>query len=328
MIISRTPLRISFFGGGTDYTEFYEQHGGEVLVTSIDKYSYITIKSIPLLFDYKFKVSYSKLETVENVEDIQHPAVRECLKFMKVDHPLEIAYVGDLPARTGLGTSSSFTVGLLNALYALQKKKVSNEQLGNEAIYVEQKLIKERVGSQDQMSTAVGGFNHIVFEKNKITINPVKISGGRLNELHKNLLLFYTGITRHAHQVVEEQVKNTKEKKNDDSLFQMKAIVKKSIDILSSSKNIDDFGALLHETWKLKKTLSSSVSNSTIDEAYNKAMSAGALGGKLLGAGGGGFLLIYAPEKHHDKIKKALTDLRHVPFNFDDSGSRIIYSDK
>ncbi len=287
MIISRTPYRISFFGGGTDYPAWYLKNGGQVLSTTIDKYLYITCRYLPPFFEHKLRVAYSKIEEVKHPDDISHASVRETLKFLSIYNGLEIHYDGDLPGRSGMGSSSSFTVGLIHALYAFQGKLIDNHQLAMDAIYIEQNMIKEIVGSQDQVNAAYGGLNKIQFRPGgEIIVNPVTISQDRAQALERNLMLFYTGIVRTAEKVARSYVMNieTKEK----PLMKMFAMVDEAIEILKKG-DLDDFGLLLDKAWQEKRSLSKQVSNSNIDEIYTKALSAGALGGKLSGAGGGGF---------------------------------------
>lgn len=328
MIISRTPLRISFFGGGTDYPLHYEVHGGEVLSTSIDRYTYITVSRLDPLFNYRIRVAYSKTELVKTVPEIQHPSVRACLQHLGIEGGIEISVTSDLPARTGLGSSSSFTVGLLNALHAYRGEMLSQEELAREAIHVEQKVIREQVGSQDQVAAAIGGFRHIKFSKKNIfRADPVPVPENRLEELHSQLLLYFTGTTRLAEKVLKEQTKKTGD--NFANLAKMREFVVRGREILCDSEEpIGRFGSLLHEAWMLKKSLSSKISNSEIDSAYAKARKAGALGGKLLGAGGGGFLLLQAPPSKHKQIAKALQPMQNVSFNLEEDGSRIIYYKK
>lgn len=325
MIISKTPFRVSFFGGGTDYPAWYSENKGAVISTSIDKYAYIICRELPPFFEHKHHIRYNINERTKTIEEIKHPSVRECLKYLRINKGIGLVYDADLPGRAGLGSSSSFTVGLLNALHALKGEKVSKKKLALEAIYVEQELMKENVGSQDQTIAAYGGFNKITFEGDqKITVDPLKISNERLSQLEKNLMLFFTGFSRNSSEIAEEQIKKTRYKTKE--LNQMLWLVDEAEKILKNNKqDLDEFGKLLNETWNLKKSLSSKISNSTIDVIYEKGMSAGALGGKLLGAGGGGFMLFYAPREKQNNIKEELNDLLHVPFKFESQGSTIIY---
>jgi D-glycero-alpha-D-manno-heptose-7-phosphate kinase len=324
MIISKTPFRISFFGGGTDYPGWYQRHGGSVLATSINKYCYITCRFLPPFFEHKSRIVYSKIESCQKVDDIQHPSVREVLRFLKLDRGVEIHHDGDLPARSGMGSSSSFTVGLLNALYALKGYMPTKRQLANESIHIEQELIRETVGSQDQVLAAYGGFNHITFHPGgEITVRPVILPQERSLELNAHLMLFYTGIIRTASDVAGSYVKDLEAKRRQ--LRIMKDLVEESLSILCSSQRITAFGELMHEAWQAKRSLGSSVSNDHVDELFEKAMAAGAIGGKITGAGGGGFMLLFVPPERQRDVLNALSTLIHVPFHFDYGGSRIIY---
>ena len=325
MIITRTPLRISFFGGGTDFPAWYREHKGAVLSTTIDKYSYVHCRKLPPFFDKKHKiVFFSKQETFDEIDEIDHPAVREVYRFMNVTEGLVMQHDGDLPSHSGLGSSSAFTVGLLNALYALQGKMINKKRLAFEAIHVEQEMIKEAVGSQDQIAAAFGGLNKIVFSQNNIEVKPITITNEKITCLQNHLILFFTGFARFAVEIEKDKLQQLDKKKSE--LRAMSRLVDSAIDILNDDTDgYDDFGKLLHETWLLKKSLSNKVSTSQIDDIYNLGMAAGALGGKILGAGGGGFILFYIdPEKQED-LKTALSGLLHVPFRFDMLGSQVIY---
>ena len=324
MIISRTPFRVSFFGGGTDYSDWYREHGGSVLATTIDKYCYISVRELPPFFDHKFRVVYSIVENVKEVAEINHPAVRAVLQRINADRGLEIHHDGDLPARSGLGSSSAFTVGLLNAMHALSGKQTSKDALAAEAIYVEQALLKEPVGLQDQISAAFGGFNHIVFNQNgSYEIRPVILPKDRLEALQDHLLLFFTGISRLSTEVAQTVISNLRTKAAD--LLAMQQMVDQAMAVLSSTTtDINEFGKLLHESWLLKRQLSDRVSNPTIDNLYDQAMAAGASGGKLLGAGGGGFMLLFVRPDRREQVRCALRDLVAVPFRFETSGCRIV----
>jgi D-glycero-alpha-D-manno-heptose-7-phosphate kinase len=321
MIISRTPFRISFFGGGTDYPEWFREHGCAVLSTTIDKY--ISVRELPPFFDHRFRVVYSVVENVQQIGDIQHPAVRGVLQTLKVDKGLEIHHDGDLPARSGLGSSSAFTVGLINAVHALHGRYVSKEALANEAINVEHCVLHERVGLQDQISTAFGGFNHIAIAQNgTYTVSPMVLPRERLHALQDHLLLVFTGISRTAAEIAETFVGNLKEKTAD--MHVMQQMVDQATNILSSpSTPLVEFGALLKEAWTLKRSLSDSVSNSTVDSLLETAIAAGALGGKLLGAGGGGFMLLFVRPEDRLRVQESLRKLITVPFRFEMAGSRI-----
>ena len=324
MIISRTPFRVSFFGGGTDFPAWYRDNEGAVLSTTIDKYCYISCRRLPPFFDYKTRIVYSKYEHVNEVDQIIHPAVKETLRFMNIKDGLEIHHDGDLPARTGLGSSSSFTVGLLHALYALKGKMVTKKKLALESIHIEQEMIKENVGSQDQVAVAFGGLNKITFNGNhEIEVTPVTIAPTRLSEFQNYLMLFFTGFTRLASEIEGEKIKQISNKQSE--LRKLHCLVDQAIDILNGDSDLTDFGKLLHESWMLKKGLSEKVSTSHIDEIYDIAMKNGAIGGKLLGAGGGGFILFFVKPEDRDSLRKALGSLLYVPFRFDKLGSQIIY---
>ncbi|NTV49876.1 MAG: kinase [Geobacteraceae bacterium] len=324
MIISRTPFRISFFGGGTDYPNWYMKHGGSVLATAIDKYCYITCRYLPPFFEHRYRVVWSKIENCFRIEEIEHPAVRETLKFLSFIRGAEIHHVGDLPARSGMGSSSSFTVGLLHALHALRGFMPTKQQLAMESIHIEQDLIKETVGSQDQVLAAHGGLNQIIFHKNgEIAVRPIVLTAERIHELNSHLMLFYSGIKRTANDVASTYVNELGEKKRQMRI--MKDMVDESISILNSNQNINGFGELLHEAWQVKRSISPNISNSHVDNIYERAREAGAIGGKLSGAGGGGFFLIFAPPEKHSDIRQALSNHIHVPFKFDFGGSQIIY---
>ncbi|TRZ83792.1 kinase [bacterium] len=324
MIISRTPFRISFFGGGTDYPIWYRENQGAVLSTTIDKYCYITARYLPPFFPHKYRIIYSKIETVKNIEEILHPAVRETLKFLDVDKGIEIHHDGDLPAKTGMGSSSAFTVGLLNSIYALRGIMASKDQLAKEAIHIERDILQENVGSQDQIATSYGGFNKINFNGNdKFRIEPIIITKDRISQLENHLMLYFTGFSRIASKVAQAQIENTPQKKRELTL--MYQMVDEAISILTENKNILEFGKLLNETWELKRSISNKISNPIIDNIYGTALRAGAIGGKLLGAGGGGFMIFFVPPKKQPKVKEALKSLLEVPFNFESEGSQIIY---
>jgi len=325
VIISRTPFRISFFGGGTDYPVWYNENGGAVLATTINKYSYITCRYLPPFFEHKYRIVYSKTEIVQKIAEIQHPAVRATLKYMEIDRGVEIHHDGDLPARTGLGSSSSFTVGLANALYALKGKMVTKRHLALDAIHIEQDLLRENVGAQDQTSAAFGGFNKIEFGgPQQIQVQPVILNQKKCQNLQGHLMLFFTGFSRIASEIAGEQIKKTPDKKTE--LFRMREMVDDAIDILNSGdSDISDFGRLLHESWMLKRSLTDKISTPQIDRIYNDAIGAGALGGKLLGAGGGGFILFFVEPENQPAVKERLKGLLHVPFGFDTTGSQIIY---
>ncbi|MCX7114392.1 MAG: kinase [Gammaproteobacteria bacterium] len=325
MIIVRTPFRISLFGGGTDYPAWYREHGGAVLATTIDKYCYISCRKLPPFFEHKHRIAYSRIEAVNHVDDIEHPAVKAVLNWYDCDHGLEIHHDGDLPARSGLGSSSSFTVGLLHALSALRGQLVSKEDLAKNAIHIEQNLIKENVGSQDQISAAFGGFNRIEFKKQdeSFHVSPMIIGKRRLKELESHLMLFFTGFSRIASEIAKSKIDNFKNRVTE--LTKMGAMVEEAIQILQSPETpIDVFGELLHQSWLYKRQLSTLVSTPQIDVFYEEAMDAGAIGGKILGAGGGGFLLLFVPPERQEKVRERLKSLIHVPFAFESSGSRVV----
>jgi D-glycero-alpha-D-manno-heptose-7-phosphate kinase len=324
MIVSRTPFRISFFGGGTDYPLWYREHGGAVLATSIDKYCYLTCRYLPPFFEHRYRVVYSRIENCQKIEEITHPAAREVLRFMRMDRSVEIHHDGDLPARSGMGSSSAFTVGLLNALYALKGRMPGKHQLAMESIQIEQEMVKETVGSQDQVMAAYGGFNHVVFHPNsEITVRPVALTQNRIQELNAHLMLFYTGIKRTAAHVAKSYVDQLGEKKRQ--LRIIRDMVDESIAILNDGRDLMKFGELLHEAWQAKRSLSAQVTNAEVEEIYAAARAAGAVGGKLIGAGGGGFMLLFAPPSRHEAIRQRLNTLLHVPFEFEFNGSQIIF---
>ncbi|MFA6012242.1 MAG: kinase [Desulfobacteraceae bacterium] len=326
MVISRTPYRISFFGGGTDFPGWFMNHPGSVLSTSIDKYCYISLRDLPPFFEHKIRVVYSRIETCRHVNEIQHPVVRNALEFLKLDRGLEIHHDGDLPARSGMGSSSSFTVGLLNALYAICGNEISRKQLASESIYIEQDLVKDVVGCQDQIAAAYGGLNHIEFKKNgDFNVNPVHLSERRVEELRSHLMLFYTGIQRNSSEVAKTYVEHIEQKQI--VLKKMHQMVHDGLDILKGNSDIKEFGKLMHDAWMAKRSLSAEVSNITLDDYYRRAISTGAIGGKITGAGGGGFLLLFVLPKHQAKVINELSDLVHIPFQFDTSGSTILYSE-
>lgn len=324
MIISRTPFRISFFGGGTDYPVWYWENSGAVLGTTIDKYCYITCRCLPPFFEHKHRIVYSETELVQDIDEIRHPAVRETLRFMRITEGLEIHHDGDLPARTGLGSSSSFTVGLLHALYALKGIMPSKMQLAQNAIHVEQDMIKENVGSQDQFLAAFGGLSRIDFSgEHNIQIKRVIIKPQRLESLQNHLMLFFTGLSRKASEIAGEQIKQIPNKKRE--LAEMHRMVDEAISILNGDNNLLEFGKLLHESWQLKRSLTNKISTPYTDFLYETAISAGATGGKLLGAGGGGFMLFFVKPKLQPKVREALSGVLSVPFRFESSGSQIIF---
>lgn len=324
MIITSTPFRVSFFGGGTDYPAWYRENGGMVLATTIDKYCHISCRHLPPFFEHKHRIVYSNIENVTNIDEIQHPAVKAVLGWSNCQEGLEIHHDGDLPARTGLGSSSSFTVGLVNALAALEGRRVTKKDLAKNAIHIEQNVIKENVGSQDQLLAAYGGFNQIEFNTDDtFNVSPVILPGHRRQELESHLMLFFTGITRFASEIAKDQIDNFKNRQTE--LFRMKEMVDEAIDVLMNPETpLREFGELLHESWKCKRSLADNVSTPAIDAYYEKAMQIGATGGKILGAGGGGFLLFFVAPELQAKVKEGLGDLIHVPFKFENSGSRVV----
>lgn len=324
MVITSTPLRISFFGGGTDYPVWYRNYGGAVLATTINKCCYITCRRLPPFFEYHSRISYSKVENVKSNDAIEHPSVRACLKYLGIEDGVEIHHVADLPARAGLGTSSAFTVGLLLGLYALQDKMRTKQALAADAIHVEQEILREAVGAQDQVCAAYGGFNRIDFcTDGTIEVTRVLAPDGRLAELEKCLALYFTGFSRIASEVACEQIKVMPHRKRElDTLFQM--VSEAEAIVTSRTRDLADFGRLLHESWQVKRTLTDRISNSRIDEIYEAGRSTGALGGKLLGAGGGGFMLFFVPPERQGKLRERLKKLLWVPIAFSSRGAHVV----
>ena len=323
MIITETPFRMSFFGGGTDMEDFFREYGGAVLSTTFDKYCYVNVRHLPRFFDYSTELSYSKTERVTDVEQIQHPAIRNAMKMLDM-HELRLTYEADLPARSGLGTSSSFAVGMLNAFYALKGKYADKKKLADEAIYLERELCQEAGGWQDQIAAAYGGLNRINFNANGYEVCPVIISPERKKRLNNNLLMFFTGFTRFSSDVQKQNAIGKADKVMQ--LKEMLSLVDDAERLLADrDSDLDEFGRLLDHTWKLKRQTGSAVSTSNIDNLYEKGMKAGALGGKLLGAGGGGFLVFYVQPEKQESVKLAMEDLMYIPFEFEDSGTRVIH---
>ncbi|MCI9377546.1 MAG: kinase [Eubacterium sp.] len=322
MIITQTPFRMSFFGGGTDFPGFYKEHGGAVISTTFDKYCYVNVRHLPRFFDYSTELSYARTERVTDVEDIEHPAIREAMKYLDM-HEIRLTYEADLPARSGLGTSSSFAVGMLNAFYALKGKYADKRKLADDAVYLERTLCKESGGIQDQIAASFGGFNRINFDADGYSVNPVIISPERKAALNRNLMLFFTGFSRFSSDIQVSAEQNLKSKQG--RLLEMKALVDDAERILTSKTSLDEFGRLLDYTWKLKRGFSDQVTTDSIDAVYEKAIRAGAVGGKLLGAGGGGFLLFYVIPERQEAIRAALQDLLYVPFEFETAGTRVIH---
>ena len=327
MIITKTPFRMSFFGGGTDMESFFRENGGAVLSTTFDKYCYVNVRHLPRFFDYSTELSYSKTERVTNIDDIQHPAIRNAMKMLHM-HEIRLTYEADLPARSGLGTSSSFAVGMLNAFYALKGKYADKKKLADEAIYLERVLCEEAGGWQDQIAASFGGFNRINFNTDgTYDVLPVIISPERKKNLNDNLMMFFTGFTRFSSDVQKANAgtKETQEAK-EKRYLEMLSLVDKAEQILTDKNtDLDNFGRLLDHTWKLKKQTGSAVSTNSIDALYEKGMQAGALGGKLLGAGGGGFLVFYVQPEYQEAVKEAMKELMYIPFRFEDGGTRVIH---
>ena len=323
MIITQTPFRMSFFGGGTDVESFFKEYGGSVISTTFDKYCYVTVRHLPRFFDFTTHLTYSKVEYVNDVNKIEHPAIRNAMKMLDM-HELRLTYDADLPARSGLGTSSSFAVGMLNAFYALKGKYADKRKLADDAIYLERVLCNEAGGWQDQIAAAFGGFNRINFNSKGYDVLPVIISPKRKRELNENLMLFFTGFTRFS-----SDVQNANALENPDKISQLKEMLSLVDDaeriLVDKHSDLDDFGRLLDVTWKLKRKTGSAVSTTNIDELYTKGIKAGALGGKLLGAGGGGFLIFYVQKEYQEKVREAMKDLMYIPFMFEDGGTRVIH---
>ena len=323
MIITKTPFRMSFFGGGTDMENFFKENGGAVISTTFDKYCYVNVRHLPRFFDYSTELSYSKTERITDVEEIQHPAIRNAMKMLDM-HELRLTYEADLPARSGLGTSSSFAVGMLNAFYALKGKYADKKKLADEAIYLERALCDESGGWQDQIAASFGGFNRINFNADGYEVLPIIISPERKKRLNSNLMMFFTGFTRFSSDIQKANNVSAEEKKVQ--LQEMLLLVDEAEEVLTNKeKDLDDFGRLLDHTWKLKKQTGSSISTGGIDEYYQKGMDAGALGGKLLGAGGGGFLVFYVQPEYQEAVRAAMHELLYIPFQCEDGGTRVIY---
>lgn len=322
MIITKTPFRMSFFGGGTDIKSFYDEYGGSVLSTTFDKYCYVNVRHLPRFFDYRNLLTYSENEYVSDISEIKHPLIRNAMKYLDM-RDIRLFYDADLPARTGLGTSSSFAVGLLNAFYSLKGKRVDSKKLADDAIYIERILCSEAGGIQDQIAAAYGGFNRIDMDKNGYMVNPVIIAEERKKELNSNLMLFFTGFTRFSADIQKNTKKTINEKLRQ--LFEMKKLVDDAENILASQGQLDEFGRLLDYTWSLKRGLARGISNDSIDDIYAIARKNGALGGKLLGAGGGGFLLFYVPKEKQPLFKNSMNFLLHVPFKFENDGTKVVY---
>ena len=322
MIITQTPFRMSFFGGGTDFPDFYREHGGAVISTTFDKYCYVNVRHLPRFFDYSTELSYARTERVKRVEDIEHPAIREAMKHLDM-HEIRLTYEADLPARSGLGTSSSFAVGMLNAFYALKGKYADKRKLADDAIFLERVLCNESGGVQDQIAASFGGMNRINFNAEGYTVNPVIISPERKKLLNRNLMLFFTGFSRFSSDIQTAAEKNLKNKQSQ--LLEMLSLVDDAEKVLTSKTDLEEFGRLLDYTWRLKRGITDKVSTDSIDAVYSRALQAGAIGGKLLGAGGGGFLLFYVDPDKQESVRKALENLLYVPFEFENGGTRVIH---
>lgn len=324
MIITRTPFRMSFFGGGTDMKDFFTEHGGAVISTTFDKYCYVIVRHLPRFFDYSTELSYSKIERVTSIDDIEHPAIRNAMKMLDM-HELRLTYEADLPARSGLGTSSSFAVGMLNAFYALKGKYADKKKLADDAIYLERVLCNEAGGWQDQIAASFGGFNRINFNKDgTYDVYPLIIHPDRKKQLDDNLLMFFTGFTRFSSDMQKANAKGYHDKTKQ--LLEMLDLVDQAQEILTDkNSDLDDFGRLLDHTWKLKRQTGGAITTSSIDALYQRGIDAGALGGKLLGAGGGGFLVFYVQPEKKQAVKEAMKDLLYVPFHFEDGGTRVIH---
>ena len=325
MIISRTPFRISFFGGGTDYPQWYRTHGGAVVSTTINKYSFITARLLPPFFDYRYRIRYYETEEISAVEEIRHPSARECLKLHDFGDGLEIVHHADLPARSGLGSSSTFTVGLLNALAGLDNRMMSKKELALRAIHVEQDLIGEAVGSQDQTAAAFGGCNRIDFRaEHDITVTPILMLPERRQVLEDHLMLIFTGFARNAPEIAANQINEMENKKSEHAAIQV--LTEEACRLFASNGwSAQEFGRLLHEQWMIKRSITEHIANDFIDDIYQAGRSAGAIGGKLLGAGGGGFILFVAKPEDQAGIREKLEKLLYVPFRFEGSGSQIVY---
>ena len=325
MIISKTPYRISFFGGGTDYPSWYKKNSGSVISATIDKYIYISCRKLPPFFKHKYRIVWSHIETVKKLNHIKHKAVREMLKNLKISEGLEIHYDGDLPARSGMGSSSVFVVGLMNLFNNFKNKKISKKNLAKKSIFFEQKILNEVVGSQDQIAATYGGFNKIIFKKNgAFSIKQISIKNKTIRKLNNNLLLVYTGYKRTAHHIAKSYVNKLQSSKKEYILKISNYV--KSAEIALKKGQLDNFGKLLNDAWQEKKKLSTSITNSNIDKIYNKAIKNGALGGKLLGAGGGGFFIFYVPRHKQKKFIKNFKNLITIPFKFTNEGSKILFN--
>ncbi len=322
MIITQTPFRMSFFGGGTDFIDFYSEHGGSVISTTFNKYCYVTVRHLPPFFEYTDELVYSIIEKVKNISEINHPAIREAMKWLNM-HELRVTYDADLPARSGLGTSSSFAVGVLNAFYAMKGKYVGKQKLAEDAIYLERVLCQENGGVQDQIAVSFGGLNRIKFDANGFSVSPIIIKKERKQELNKSLLLFFTGFSRFSSDIQVAHKNSLKEK--NIQLLEMLSLVDEAEKVLTSTCDLKEFGKLLDYTWKLKRGITNKISTNSIDDIYTTAIKAGAVGGKLLGAGGGGFMIFFVEQDKQQSVKEALSKIMEVPFEFENEGARILY---
>lgn len=323
MIITRTPFRMSFFGGGTDMKEFFNEHGGAVISTTFDKYCYVTVRHLPPFFDFKNELTYSKIERTSTIEEIIHPAIRNAMKYLNMSG-IRLTYEADLPARSGLGTSSSFAVGMLNAFHSLNGVYASKKQLADEAIHLERDLCNEAGGWQDQIAASFGGFNRIDFSDNSYEVAPIIISKQKKEQLNNNLMMFFTGFTRFSSDVQKANASGRIDKTQQK--LEMLRLVDEAEKVLQNKEsNLDDFGYLLNTTWNLKRQTGSAISTNSIDELYDKGIKAGALGGKLLGAGGGGFLVFYVTPEKQESVRHAMQDLLYIPFKFENDGTKVIY---
>lgn len=324
MIITRTPFRMSFFGGGTDMKDFFTEHGGAVISTTFDKYCYVIVRHLPRFFEYSTELSYSRIERVISIDDIEHPAIRNAMKMLDM-HELRLTYEADLPARSGLGTSSSFAVGMLNAFYALKGKYADKKRLADDAIYLERILCNEAGGWQDQIAASFGGFNRINFNKDgTYDVYPLIIHPDRKKQLDDNLIMFFTGFTRFSSDMQKANAKGYHDKTKQ--LLEMLDLVDQAQKVLTDKNaDLDDFGRMLDHTWKLKRQTGGAITTNSIDALYQRGIVAGALGGKLLGAGGGGFLVFYVQPEKKKTVKEAMKDLLYVPFHFEDGGTRVIH---
>lgn len=326
MIITQTPFRMSFFGGGTDIEEYFKEYGGAVLSTTFDKYCYVNVRHLPRFFDWSNELSYSKTERVTDVNDINHPAIRNAMKMLDMKE-IRLTYEADLPARSGLGTSSSFAVGMLNSFYALKGKYADKKKLADDAIYLERVLCQEAGGWQDQIAASFGGLNRINFNADGYDVLPVIINPDRKKQLNDNLLMFFTGFTRFSSEVQQANASGVRDKTTKiRQLKEMHSLVDDAERILTDkNSDLDEFGRLLDHTWQIKRKTGSAVSTDNIDSLYKRGIEAGALGGKLLGAGGGGFLIFYVQPEYKESVMKAMSDLLYIPFKFEDAGTRVIH---